>query len=731
MQTKNYQLTIGDKKIQAEFSNLTEQTNGSVLLKLGETSVLVTTVMGQTDRLDIDFFPLLVDYEEKYYAAGKIYGSRFVRRESRPSETAILTARLIDRAIRPLFPEKMRRDVQVIVTCLSIDEENDPDILGIIGASLALGTSDIPFAGPVSAVRVGWSPEAGFVINPTYQQRENLLMEMVVAGPENKINMLEGGAKEVPEEIIKQAFVIAQKEIAQLNEKQKQICKEIGKEKQKIVFQEIKEEFKKNAQAFLKGKLEEIIYSTEKTERKEKLNALQEDLKDYLQDKGFSEEDLALIPLLMKEEMNKIVHQNIIEKEQRPDGRKLDEIRPLEIKIDLFPRLHGSALFMRGLTHVLSVVTLGSPQDALLLQGMEVTGEKRFMHHYNFPGYSAGEIAPLRGPGRREIGHGALAERALSAVIPPPEQFPYTIRVVSEVLSSNGSTSMASVCASSLALMAAGVPIKTQVAGIAMGLMSQEEKGKLRYKILTDIQGPEDHFGDMDFKVAGTKNGVTAIQMDMKIAGILPSILDEALDKARTARLFILERMNKVINQPRPHLSPYAPRIEVVRIKPEKIGELIGPGGKVIQKITQDLGVQIDIKEDGTVFVTGEKEEQVKAAVREIKAITKDFVSGEIVRGKVSQIREFGAVIDLGHYREGLLHISEIAPYRINKVSDVLHIGEDLKLKVKKVDDNGRISLTLKDVSPVRHSNSSPAPLGKKFSSRHSYHSKRKNRREK
>ena len=321
MQTKNYQLTIGDKKIQAEFSNLTEQTNGSVLLKLGETSVLVTTVMGQTDRLDIDFFPLLVDYEEKYYAAGKIYGSRFVRRESRPSETAILTARLIDRAIRPLFPEKMRRDVQVIVTCLSIDEENDPDILGIIGASLALGTSDIPFAGPVSAVRVGWSPEAGFVINPTYQQRENLLMEMVVAGPENKINMLEGGAKEVPEEIIKQAFVIAQKEIAQLNEKQKQICKEIGKEKQKIVFQEIKEEFKKNAQEFLKGKLEEIIYSTEKTERKEKLDAFQEDLKDYLQNKGFSEEDLALIPLLMKEEMNKIVHQNIIEKEQRPDGR--------------------------------------------------------------------------------------------------------------------------------------------------------------------------------------------------------------------------------------------------------------------------------------------------------------------------------------------------------------------------------------------------------------------------
>ncbi len=409
MVNKTYELPFGDKTLKVEFSNLAEQSNGSVLVKLGETWVMANAVMGKNDRLELDFFPLLVDYEEKYYAAGKIYGSRFIRRESRPTDIAILTGRLIDRTIRPLFPSKMRREVQVVVTCLSIDEENDPDILGIIAASLALGVSDIPFNGPVSAFRIGWSEELGFIINPTYSQRENLKLEIVVSGPENKINMLEGGAKEVKEEIIKQALEIAQKEIEKLNEEQKKIIKEIGKEKQKVVLQEIDENFYQEIENFLKERFEKALSGKSKMERMEEAKIIEEELNKYLAEKEISEDLKKQVPLIWQDVLNKVLHQLILEKEIRPDGRKIDEIRPIEMKIDLFERLHGSALFMRGLTHVLSVVTLGGPQDALIVQGMEITGEKRFIHHYNFPGYSSGEIAPLRGPGR-EIGHGALAE---------------------------------------------------------------------------------------------------------------------------------------------------------------------------------------------------------------------------------------------------------------------------------------------------------------------------------
>lgn len=702
MISKKYELKFGNQNLEIEFSNLAEQANGSVLVKLGETCVLANAVMGANDRLDLDFFPLLVDYEEKYYAAGKIYGSRFIRRESRPTEIAILTGRLIDRTIRPLFPDKMRRDVQVVVTCLSIDEENDPDILGIIAASLALGVSDIPFNGPVSAFRLGWSEETGFIINPTYSQRENLKMEVVVSGPENKINMLEGGAKEVKEEIFKQSLIIAQKEIEKLNEEQKKIIKEVGKEKQKVVLQEIDPAFQLEVQNFLKDKLAQALYSSEKKERLEELKKIEEELNEYLKTKEYSEDLLKQVSLIWHEELNKALHQNILEKEIRPDGRKLDEIRPIEIKIDVLKRLHGSALFMRGLTHAFSVVTLGAPGDALLIQGMEITGEKRFIHHYNFPGYSSGEVAPLRGPGRREIGHGALAERALTPVIPSQDEFPYTIRVVSEILSSNGSTSMASTCASSLALMAAGVPIKSHVAGIAMGLIIDEKQNN--YKILTDIQGPEDHYGDMDFKVAGTASGITALQMDMKVEGVMPFVLSEALDKAKKAREFILEKMNSVIDKPREDLSPFAPRVLMIKIKPERIGDLIGPGGKVIQSITQNLGVQIDIKDDGTVFVTSPDKEKAELAIEEIKGITKDFIEGEIVKGKISQIKEFGAIVDLGHHREGLLHISELAPFRVNRVEDVVKSGEELKLKIKKIEQNGKISLSLKDVNPLKNS---------------------------
>ena len=694
MQKKTFQLLVGNKTIELEFSNLAELANGSVLANLEDTVVLANVVMGTFDRNDLDFFPLLVDYEEKYYAAGKIYGSRFVRRESRPSEIAILLARLIDRTIRPLFSPLMRRDVQVVVTCLSIDEQNDPDILSIIATSMALGTSDIPWQGPVSAVRIGWSQATGFLINPTYIERQNLSLDMVVSGPDNQINMLEASANEVSEDIVNQALLIAQKEIQSLNEQQKKIIQEIGKPKTEILIKTIDEIFKQDVHSYLSDKLEAIIYSSDKKEKGEGLELLKQNLASYLKEKNYSEEQLKDINYLLEDEIDKLVHQNILSQEKRPDNRKLDEIRPLEAAIDILPRTHGSALFMRGITHALSVVTLGSPADVLTLQGMEFSGEKRFMHHYNFPGYSSGEVSPLRGPGRREIGHGALGERALLPIIPTKEEFPYTIRVVSEIISSNGSTSMAATCASSLALMAAGVPIKEQVAGIAMGLMSDENGN---YKILTDIQGPEDHYGDMDCKVAGTKNGITALQMDLKIPGVNPSLLQEIFVRAKKARLFILETMNKVINQPRKELSSFAPRIFTLKIKPERIGELIGPGGKVIQAITQETGASIDIEEDGTVFVTADNKETADLAIKEIHNVLKDFNEGDMVTGKITQIKEFGAFVDLGHRKEGLLHISELAPYRVKRVEDIVHQGEEVTVKIKKVEPNGKISLSLKD----------------------------------
>jgi len=696
MEKKQYQLKIGNKIIDVEFSNLVEQSNGSVIVRMGDTVVLASAVMGKEDRTDLDYFPLIVNYEEKYYAAGKIYGSRFLRRESRPSESAILTSRLIDRTIRPLFPANMRREVQLVITCLSIDEDNDPDILGIIAASLALGTSNIPWQGPVAALRISWAEKTGFIINPTYKEREEALLNTVVSGPDNVINMLEAEAKEVSESIIDEAIKIAQNEIVELNKQLNQIIAEIGSAKTEIVLKEYNKDIEKEILIFLRGKLESALYIKDKTERNNKLFNLKEELIDYLKSKNFSDENLKDVNPILEQEIDNVVHKNILENEKRPDLRKLDEIRPLEISIDILPRPHGSALFMRGKTHVLSVVTLGTPGDVLLLQGMEVTGEKRFLHHYNFPAYSSGEIAPLRGPGRREIGHGALGEKAILPMIPSQEKFPYTIRVVSEILSSNGSTSMAATCASSLALMASGVPIKEHVAGIAMGLIMG--KGG-EYKILTDIQGPEDHYGDMDFKVAGTKNGVTALQMDVKIKGVEPQVLKEILIKAKEARLFILEKMNEVISEPRKNLSSFAPRIFTLKIKQEQIGSLIGPGGKIINKIIEDTQAAIDINDDGTIFVTAPDEEKAQLAISKIKEATKEFLPGELVNGKVLQIRDFGAIIGLGGRKEGLLHISELAPYHVTKVEDVVHQGEILKLKIKKIEPNGKISLSLKDVS--------------------------------
>lgn len=692
---KQFELKVGEKIITIEFSNLAEQTNGSVMVRMGDTMVLASAVMGAEDKLNLDYFPLLVDYEEKYYATGKIYGSRFLRRESRPSEIAILNSRLIDRTIRPLFSSQMRREVQVVVTCLSIDEENDPDVLGIIAASLALGVSNIPWQGPVAAVRVSWSQEKGFIINPIYQEREESDFSITISGPENLINMIEAEANEVPEEITNKAVTIAQKEIMDLNQQLEKIIKEVGVAKQQVLLKKWDLELVKEIEYFSKDKLEKALYLKDKIERNTQINLVKEELVDYLKNQNFNEEVLADTSSIFDEQINKIVHQNILVNEKRPDLRKLNEIRSLEIAVDILPRPHGSALFMRGETHALSVVTLGAPSDVLLFQGMEETGEKRFLHHYNFPAYSVGEVGPLRGPGRREIGHGALAEKALVPIIPLQENFPYTIRVVSEILSSNGSSSMAATCASSLSLMAAGVPIKTHVAGIAMGLMT-DEKGS--YKILTDIQGPEDHYGDMDFKVTGTKNGITAIQLDVKIKGLNEKMINEILIEAKKAREFILEKMNQVISEPRKNLSEFAPRVYVLNIKKEQIGCLIGPGGKMINKIIQDHDVAIDIEEDGTVFVTAPDEDKAQSAIKDIKLITKEFSAGEIIKGRVIQIKDFGAIISLGGTKEGLLHISELAPWHVAKVEDVVHQDEELDLKVKRVEPNGKISLSLKDV---------------------------------
>lgn len=696
MEKKEYQLKIGDKIIGVEFSNLLEQSNGSVMVRMGDTVVLASVVMGKEDRMDLDYFPLLVNYEEKYYAAGKIYGSRFLRRESRPSDSAILTSRLIDRTIRPLFPANMRRDVQIVITCLSIDEDNDPDILGIIAASLALGTSNIPWQGPIAAVRVSWSEKTGFIINPTYGQREEALLNMVVSGPDNVINMVEAEAKEVPEDIIKEAMKIAQHEMSEINKQLDKIITGSGSSKENIVLKELGKDIEEEVKSFLKDKLEPAIYVVDKTERENKLFLLKQELINYFHTKDYPEESLIDAKSVFEQEIDKVVHKNILEKDKRPDLRKLDKVRPLEVAIDILPRPHGSALFMRGKTHVLSVVTLGAPGDVLLLQGMEITGEKRFLHHYNFPAYSSGEIAPLRGPGRREIGHGALGEKAILPIIPLQEEFPYTIRVVSEILSSNGSTSMAATCASSLALMASGVPIKEHVAGIGMGLIMGEEN---RYKILTDIQGFEDHYGDMDFKAAGTKNGITVLQIDVKIKGVESKVLEEILNRAKDARLFILEKMNQVISEPRKNLSPFAPRIFTLKIKQEQIGSLIGPGGKVINKIIEETGAGIDINDDGTIFVTAPDEEKAQSAISRIKEVTREFLVGELVQGRVSEIRDFGAIINLGGRKEGLLHISELAPRHVAKVEDVVHLDEVLKLKIKKVEPNGKISLSLKDAS--------------------------------
>jgi polyribonucleotide nucleotidyltransferase len=693
-----FNLEIGGKKLEVEIRGLAEKANGSCLVRYGDTVVLGTVVMSDQEREGIDFFPLTVEYEERFYAAGKILGSRFIRRESRPSDEAILTARAIDRAIRPRFPEDLRREVQVIVTCLSWDGENDSDIIGLLASSIALSISDIPWSGPLACLRVG-KKDKGFVLNPTYQERETENgLDLVLAGIESSqgllLNMIEMKGEEVEEKTILQAYNFAQPFLKKLIDFQKEITQKEGKEKIAIEKTPADPELEKDVLEFLGDKLEKALYG-KGPDGAGAVNDLKEDLAYFIEGKYPGLGKTKQARNFFEKEVEKLVHQNIIKKEKRVDGRKLEEIRELQAEVGLLPRTHGSGLFIRGETKALSILTLGSPSDVRLLEGMEIRGKKRFMHHYNFPPYSSGEVKPMRGPGRREIGHGMLAEKALLSLVPTFEEFPYTMRVVTEILSSNGSTSMASVSAASLALMDAGVPIKRPAAGIAIGLMTD---GKGNYKLLSDIQGPEDHHGDMDFKVAGTKEGITAMQMDVKIEGINDKILKEALELGKKSRLQILDKISKVLSKPRPELSPWAPRIYVLQIKPEKIREVIGPGGKVINEIIEKCEVSIDIEDSGRVFVTAEKEEAAKKAVAWIKNITREVKVGEIFQGKVKRILNFGAFVEILPGQEGLVHISQLAPYRVEKVEDVVKVGDVVPVRVISIDEQGRINLSMKEM---------------------------------
>lgn len=669
------------------------QANGSVLVTYGETVVLVTASMANQIREGIDYFPLLVDYDEKLYAAGRIKGSRFIKREGRPSDEAILSARMIDRTLRPRFDQNLRLDVQIIATILSFDKENDPDIPALIAASVALCISDIPFNGPIAAVRVG-KIEGRLVINPTYEELEKSELDLIVAGDGQLITMIECGSKEVPEKDIIEAIEFSASKLKEIIDFQNEIIKFFKPSKREIAFKEKNKELADIVFSFVEKNIEKYLYKPE-FDALSKLEALKfrQDFEKFIKEKA-QEASFKEALEIFEEKAKEIFFKNVLEKEKRPDGRKLDQIRPLEAKVGILPRPHGSGYFQRGLTQALSVLTLGAPGEELYIEGMEVVGKSRFMHHYNFPPFAPGEVAPLRGPGRREIGHGALAEKALKPLIPPENEFPYTIRIVTEILSSNGSTSMASVCASSLALMDAGVPIKRHIAGIAMGLVYENEKN---YKILTDIQGPEDHYGHMDFKVAGTEIGVTAIQLDVKLPGVPLAVLNEAILKAREARSEILAVMNKVISSPRKSLSKYAPRVWTIEIDPQKIREVIGSGGETIREIIDKTGVKIDIQDSGLIYITSASEESAQQAKKMIELITKMPQVGQILKGKISGITDFGAFFEYAPGKQGLIHISELANKFVKDAGEIVKIGQELEAKVIGTDeDSGKVQLSLK-----------------------------------
>ncbi len=690
---KKYQYKLAGRPLIIETGKMAKQANGAVMVRYGDTVVLVTAVVSPQPREGIDFFPLLVDYEEKLYAVGKIPGS-FLRREGRPTESAILAARTIDRPIRPLFPDGFRNDVQVVATVLSVDPDCPADTTAMIGASAALSISEIPFQGPIAGVHVG-RVNGEFVINPTSKQAELSDLDLIVAGSKDAIMMVEAGAKEVPEEQILEAILFGHEEIKKLVAFQEEIKAEIGKEPLAVELYEPDPEIVEAVKAFATEKLIAALTTSEKLEREALIDQVKEETHQHFLD-NLGEEVYAekardistALDAIIKNEVRRM----IVEERKRIDGRELDEIRPISCEVGVLPRTHGSGLFTRGQTQVLSVVTLGRSSEEQILEGLEDEESKRYIHHYNFPAYSVGEVKPMRGPGRREIGHGALAERALLPVIPSEEEFPYTIRVVSEVLESNGSTSQASVCGSTLALMDAGVPIKKPVAGIAMGLVKYQDQ----FTILTDIQGLEDHLGDMDFKVAGTRDGVTAVQMDIKVSGISKEILQEALAQARKGRLFILDKMAEAIAEPRPELSAYAPRMITMTIDPDKIRDVIGPGGKMIRKIIEETGVEIDIEDDGRVFISSMDSKAGEEAKAIIERLTSDVEVGKTYLGKVVRIMNFGAFVEILPGKEGLVHISQLALERVAKVEDVVNIGDEILVKVIEIDRQGRINLSRK-----------------------------------
>ncbi|MBB6443889.1 polyribonucleotide nucleotidyltransferase [Bacillus benzoevorans] len=686
-----YSVDWAGRKLTVEVGQLAKQANGAVLVRYGDTVVLSTATASKEPK-NVDFFPLTVNYEEKLYAVGKIPGG-FIKREGRPSEKAILASRLIDRPIRPMFPDGFRNDVQCISMVMSVEQDCSSEMAAMLGTSLALSVSDIPFGGPIAGVVVG-RIDGQFVINPTVAQMEHSDIDLTVAGNKDAINMVEAGAEEVPEEVMLEAIMFGHEEIKKLIAFQEKIAAEIGKEKMAVTLYQVDSELESEVKSMCLADLNKAVQVQEKHAREDAITEVKNTVLAHYEAQETDEETMKNVKEILNKLVKAEVRRLITEEKVRPDGRNPDEIRPLSSEVSLLPRTHGSGLFTRGQTQALSICTLGALGDVQILDGLGIEESKRFMHHYNFPHFSVGETGPIRGPGRREIGHGALGERALSAVVPDEKDFPYTIRLVAEVLESNGSTSQASICAGTLAMMDAGVPIKAPVAGIAMGLVKSGDY----YTILTDIQGMEDHLGDMDFKVAGTAKGVTALQMDIKIEGLSREILEEALQQAKKGRMQILDSMMATIGQPREHLSVFAPKILTMTINPDKIRDVIGPSGKQINKIIDETGVKIDIEQDGTVFISSVDEEMNQKAKHIIEDIVREVVVGQLYLGKVKRIEKFGAFVEIFNGKDGLVHISELAEERVGKVEDVVKIGDEMLVKVIEIDKQGRVNLSRKAV---------------------------------
>lgn len=703
---QKFETQWGGKTLSIEVGKYAAQANGACMVQYGDTVILATATLSSNKRDGIDYLPLMVDYEEKLYAAGRIKGSRFMKTEGRPTDEAILTARFIDRALRPLFDDRIRNDIQVIVTCLAFDGENDPDVLGLIGGSCALAMSDIPWDGPIGCVRVG-QVEGEWVLNPSYEAREKSLLDLAFAGTTESIIMVEAGANEAAEDIVLEAFWFGQKHLKEPMQLIDQVVKAAGKTKIDILSPKSEEEkailvarksVEDMVRPYILEQVKELFFKAPqatKGERAAQKSELKARTKQFLVEKGIDKDQIKygtdIVIAVLEDELTRAV----IEDGKRVDGRALNEIRALLAEVQLLPRIHGTGHFMRGETQVLTTITLGAPGDEQTLDGMETVGKKRFFHHYNFPPFSVGEVKPLRGPSRRDIGHGGLAEKALRGMMPDKESFPYTVRAVSEVFGSNGSSSMASTCGSTLALMDAGVPIKAAVAGIAMGLASDDKGG---FKVLTDLQDLEDGKGGMDFKIAGSRDGITAIQMDTKTKGLSREIVTLAVNQARVARLKILDIMDATISAPRPDLSPYAPRIITLRINPESIGSVIGPGGKMINEIIATTGVQaIDIEEDGLVMITSKDSNGADQAKAWIESLTREAKVGEIYQGKVVRVMDFGAIVEFLPKKDGMVHVSNMAPWRVENVTDIVKMGQMVFVKVMEINPDGKISLSMKE----------------------------------